>query len=94
VSGAVVRRRAVVRGRVQGVSFRASTQAEARLRGVVGWVRNLPDGSVELEAQGDAAAVDALLAWCGRGPRAARVDELLVEERPPVEGERDLAIRR
>ena len=74
-----VRVRAVVAGRVQGVFYRASTCEEARARELVGWVRNLPDGRVELEAQGPAAAVDDLIAWCRRGPDAARVDALEVE---------------
>ena len=65
---------AIVRGRVQGVGYRASTQAEGRRLGLRGWVRNLPDGSVELEAIGPRAAVDALLAWAAEGPLGARVD--------------------
>jgi acylphosphatase len=63
----------VVRGRVQGVGFRASAAHEARRLGVDGWVRNLPDGQVEVEASGPPAAVDALCAWLGQGPRGARV---------------------
>src|SRR5215468_1563417 len=55
--------RAIVTGRVQGVAYRASTVYEARDHGLTGWVRNLPDGSVELEAQGDEDRVKALLAW-------------------------------
>jgi acylphosphatase len=54
--------RAIVTGRVQGVAYRASTVEQARVHGVTGWVRNRPDGSVELEAQGDEARVSALLA--------------------------------
>jgi len=69
-----------VRGRVQGVGFRASAAHEARRLGVTGWVRNLPDGSVELEARGPAAAVDALCAWLGHGPRGARVTRVDVHE--------------
>jgi acylphosphatase len=88
-----IRRRALVRGRVQGVSFRVATQAEARRRGVVGWVRNLPDGSVELEAQGSPDAVEQLLTWCRQGPRHARVDAVEIEERELVFGERDLLIK-
>jgi acylphosphatase len=76
----VVRVRAIVRGRVQGVFFRASTEEEAQLLGLVGWVRNLPDRSVEIAAQGPRAAVRALLAWARKGPPAAVVTELVEKE--------------
>jgi acylphosphatase len=76
----VKRIRAIVTGRVQGVAFRATTSSEARRRGVVGWVRNLPDGSVELEAEGDDERVAALLAWCEHGPPGARVANVAVTE--------------
>jgi acylphosphatase len=76
----VKRIRALVTGRVQGVAFRATTSSEARRRGVVGWVRNLPDGSVELEAEGDDERVAALLAWCEHGPPGARVANVAVTE--------------
>ena len=72
--------RAVVSGRVQGVSYRASTVDEARRLGLVGWVRNNADGSVELEAEGEPTQVAALLAWCEAGPPAARVDRVTTEE--------------
>ena len=58
-----------------------STVREAERRGLVGWVKNLEDGSVELEAEGDDAAVAALLAWCEQGPPGARVTAVKVEER-------------
>jgi acylphosphatase len=64
----------VVSGRVQGVAFRAYTVDEADRLGVRGWVRNLPDGRVEVEAEGERKAVEALVQWCRRGPPAARVD--------------------
>jgi len=76
----VRRIRAIVSGRVQGVSYRASTASEARRLGLVGWVRNLPDGSVELEAEGTSDIVDKLLSWCRQGPPAARVSGIAVEE--------------
>jgi acylphosphatase len=89
-----VRRRAVVKGRVQGVSFRAHTQEQARQRGLLGWVRNLPDGSVELEAQGAPGAVEELLQWCrAGGPSQASVDEVEDEELTTVDGERTFVIR-
>jgi acylphosphatase len=68
----------VVSGRVQGVAFRASTADTARRLGLRGWVRNRPDGRVEAEAEGDRAQVEALVAWCRRGPPAARVLDLEV----------------
>jgi acylphosphatase len=80
----VKRFRATVRGRVQGVGFRASTAMEARRLGVVGWVRNLFDGNVEVLAEGDEAAVGALLAWLRHGPRLAHVTSLDHEWLPPA----------
>ena len=65
-----------ITGRVQGVSYRESMRAEARRRGVTGWVRNQRDGSVEALVQGEAALVAELLAWCKLGPPAARVEEV------------------
>jgi acylphosphatase len=81
--GGVVRVRAVVGGRVQGVWFRESCRREAEQLGVTGWVRNRADGRVELEAQGSPAAVDALLAWAHEGPRLAVVDAVSIERRAP-----------
>ena len=69
-----------VEGRVQGVSFRASMQHQARRCNVSGWVRNAPDGSVEFLAQGDAHGVNQLLDWARRGPPGASVDGLDVHE--------------
>ncbi len=66
----------VVSGIVQGVAFRAYTVDEARRVGVAGWVRNLADGRVELEAEGDRGALEKLVAFCRRGPPAAQVDDV------------------
>ena len=74
-------RRAVVQGRVQGVGFRYYAARAARELGVSGWVRNLPDGSVETLVEGDAAAVEGYLDRLRRGPSASRVDGVVVEER-------------
>ena len=65
-----------VHGLVQGVYYRAATRDEARRLLLTGWVRNCPDGSVELLAEGSEEQLLALLAWCRRGPPAARVDRV------------------
>lgn len=62
-----------VTGRVQGVFYRASTQARAQELGLTGWVRNCADGSVELEASGDAEALRQLEGWLWQGPERAQV---------------------
>ena len=83
-----------VRGRVQGVGYRAGAAREATRLGLAGWVANQPDGSVALEAQGPAAAVAALLAWCQRGPTLAAVIAVEVDERPIAAGAGGFTIRR
>ena len=75
---------ALVKGRVQGVFFRASTRDRARELGVAGWVRNLKTGEVELRAEGAPGAVDELVQWCHDGPPAARVENV---ERREIEAE-------
>ena len=78
VADAVRHVHAVVTGKVQGVWFRKGTQHEARRLGLSGWVRNLPDGRVELEARGPSGDVAALVAWLHEGTPAARVDHVEV----------------
>lgn len=68
-----------IHGRVQGVGFRHFTTTRARKLSVTGWVRNEPDGSVRLEAEGDEAALTSLLDAVREGPRAARVDTVDAE---------------
>lgn len=70
----------MVAGRVQGVYYRAAAVAEAKRLGLVGSVRNLPDGRVEVIAKGDAGALAELAAWLWQGPPAARVDAVQLEE--------------
>ena len=89
----VVRARITVGGRVQGVSFRAHTERTARALGLAGFVRNLPDGSVEIEAEGEAEAVNALIAWSKQGPPAARVAGQKIEMLPATGGDAGFAIR-
>ena len=66
----------MVRGNVQGVFFRDSCRQKARSRGVAGWVTNRPDGAVEAVFEGDAGAVQAMVDWCGQGPRGAEVESM------------------
>ena len=79
-----------VNGRVQGVGFRYALRDEAQRLGLAGWVRNCADGSVEAVVQGEAHAVEALLRWARRGPRAARV-EAFAEAAPEPQFDRPYA---
>jgi acylphosphatase len=82
----LTRVRVRVRGRVQGVFFRAEARARAESLGVAGWIRNAGDGSVEAVFEGDDERVQSLLEWCRRGPAGARVDEVeAVREEPAAE---------
>lgn len=81
-----------ISGRVQGVFFRANTANEARILGLTGWVRNLPDGRVETVFEGSSPAVEQMLAWCRAGTPPARVDRLNTVEEPPSGEYSDFAI--
>lgn len=70
----------LISGRVQGVFFRESMRSEAERLGVTGWVRNRRDGDVEAVVDGEAGAVEAIVAWARNGPPAARVDTVEVSE--------------
>jgi acylphosphatase len=80
-------RRAIVRGRVQGVWFRASTAERAATLGLRGRAENRPDGAVLVQAAGSVAALEALVAWLHRGPPMARVDSVEVEAIDPASQE-------
>jgi acylphosphatase len=71
----------IVKGRVQGVFYRASTQREARRLGVTGWVKNRADGSIEIVAEGEEDAIKEFVGWANHGPTAARVDQVDVRWR-------------
>jgi acylphosphatase len=70
-----------VRGRVQGVYFRASSQREAKRLGLTGWVKNRSDGGVEVLAEGEEDGLKELIAWAHRGPSASRVERVDVRWR-------------
>ena len=77
---------------MQGVGFRYEARGRARSRGVAGFVRNLPDGSVEAAFEGGDDAVESMVDWCRHGPRGARVDDLEVSWEQPT-GEQGFAVR-
>jgi acylphosphatase len=78
-----VRRRVIVRGRVQGVFFRDTVRRAAEARGVAGWAANRDDGAVEAALEGETAAVEELIEICRRGPSRARVESIEVVEEEP-----------
>jgi len=79
----VVRRRVIVHGRVQGVGFRYALARAASTRGVAGWARNRPDGTLEAAFEGEPEAVESLIRFSGEGPRGAQVDRVEVFEEEP-----------
>jgi acylphosphatase len=82
----LTRVRVRIRGRVQGVFFRAEARARAESLGVAGWIRNADDGSVEAVFEGDDEQVESMVEWCRRGPAGARVEEVeAVREEPAGE---------
>ena len=85
--------RAIVSGRVQGVCFRAYAQDKARELGVRGYVRNLWSGDVEIVAEGEDAAVDALMTWAWEGPPWAHVTGVDIEPLAPGEEFRGFDVR-
>lgn len=87
----VVRRRVVVRGRVQGVGFRLSCARRARALGLSGMVTNRPDGTVEAVFEGPEPQVASVVAWCRRGPAMAQVTAAEVHAEEPL-GERGFCV--
>ncbi|MCC6764663.1 MAG: acylphosphatase [Deltaproteobacteria bacterium] len=81
-TAARLRLRLHITGRVQGVWYRGATEREARQLGVDGWVRNLPDGSVEALVEGAPGAVRTLADWCRTGPPGARVRAVVETPEP------------
>lgn len=87
-----VRAHVVVNGKVQGVFFRSNTREKAISLGLAGWVRNLPDGSVEAVFEGERAAAERMVKWCWRGPPYAVVKSVDVRWEEP-EGERGFKLQ-
>jgi len=72
--------RLIIKGKVQGVFYRATAKDVADLTGVKGWVRNLPNNDVEITATAAEDVLQKFIAWCKQGPPKARVDDVVVEE--------------
>jgi acylphosphatase len=77
-------RRFLITGRVQAVGFRYFALEAAEREGLHGWIKNLPDSSVEALAEGDAEALERFERALRHGPRGARVDHVEVEDRMPA----------
>ena len=88
----MIRYRVLISGRVQGVAYRDSCRRMAQQHGVTGWVRNLPDGSVEAVFEGSSEDVGRLVDWSRRGPRFAEVADVRVHAEEP-EGISEFQIR-
>ncbi len=83
----------IVSGRVQGVGFRYFTQSIASSLGLTGWVKNLPNGQVEIEVQGDKELLNEFKKRISKGPSLARVDNIVEKEIPVQGGESTFSIR-
>jgi acylphosphatase len=70
----------MVHGRVQGVWFRAGTKEKADELGLLGWVKNRPEGTVEIHVEGEKLQLEKFIAWCRLGPPAADVTSLDIDE--------------
>lgn len=81
--GGLVRKHAIIRGRVQGVFFRDTLRRRASSHGVAGWATNRPDGAVEAVFEGEPEAVDSLVELAREGPRGAEVEDVEVTEEEP-----------
>jgi acylphosphatase len=88
-----VARRYLISGRVQGVGFRFFAEASASREGVEGWVRNLPDGRVEVAAQGEAESIDRFERTLRHGPHGARVDRFEMFDDVPGSGGAGFSVR-
>lgn len=80
---ALIAKHVIIQGRVQGVGYRSWTYGNAKKRGLVGWVKNLADGTVEAVFQGEADAVNAMVESCWKGPLASKVREIVVMDKEP-----------
>ena len=80
----VVRAHVIASGKVQGVFFRADARQKAVSLGLDGWVRNVPDGTVEAVFEGERGRVERAIEWCRHGPKWARVSEVKITWEDPI----------
>jgi acylphosphatase len=85
--------RILIEGRLQGMNFRYHTQQQAQKLGLAGFVRNLSDGRIEIDAQGDDESVEEMLAWCQEGPQNAQLKSILFRYDEPNEHLTDFTVR-
>jgi acylphosphatase len=83
-----------ITGLVQGVSYRASAQDEARRLGVRGWVKNQKNGDVEAVAEAEGPVLEQFITWCRRGPSEAEVESVTVTDAPTTETFSGFEVRR
>lgn len=88
-----VRARIIIEGRLQGKNFRLKTQEKAQQLGLVGFIRHLSDGRIEIEAQGEESKVEQILIWCQEEPHSSQIRNVLYRYDEPVRGYSDFAVR-
>ncbi len=88
-----VRTRILIEGRVHGMNFRYNTQQQANKLGLVGFVRNLSDGRIEIDVQGPEDQVEKLLAWCQEEPHGKQIKSILFRHDDPTERYTDFVVR-
>ena len=85
--------RILIEGRLQGMNFRYHTQQQGQKLGLSGFVRNLSDGRIEIDAQGDDESIEQMLAWCQEGPQSAQLKSILFRYDEPSEHISDFIVR-
>lgn len=85
--------RILIEGRLQGANFRYHTQQQAHKLQLTGFVRNLSDGRIEIDAQGDDESIDKMLAWCQQGPHSSQIKNILFRYDEPSENGSDFVVR-
>jgi acylphosphatase len=85
--------RILIEGRLQGINFRFNSQQKAKQLNLVGFVRNLSDGRIEIEAQGDEDKLAEMLTWCQEEPHSSHIRSLLYRYDEPIKGHSDFVVR-